>query len=435
MQKNLNDIIPPSRRRQMDAEAGGTPVPFTPSTDVAPPPVPPSMKEPPRMPPPPYRPDPIRSPRKFPVGTLVVALVVIAASIGALFVFSGAKVEVTPMVNPVTVSGTFAATRTEGELPFELVTVEKTATASVAAESTENVTQSAQGAIIVANAQDAPQALIKNTRFETPDGLIFRFRDSITVPAARNGEPGTLSVTVYADEAGERYNVGPTTFTLPGLAGSDTFVKVNARSEAAMKGGFAGPRPTISDATKDAEFAKLQSALDAELRAAVQSQVREGYVLVPGGTATQFEEQPDTAGAGNTVDLSMRGVIRGVIFPEEFLARTIAYQSVGTYSGQPLKFQSLEGLMLAPAEGLIPTEGEETFSFTLTGSTSLVWKVDAAKVKAAVAGKSREAAETALAGFPEIEGALLVLKPFWVGSFPADPEKIKVTVEGEEEAK
>jgi hypothetical protein len=370
------------------------------------------------------------------MGTLIIALLVIAASVGALFVFSGARVEVTPTMNPVSVSGTFAATLGEGELPFEIVSVEKTATASVAAESTENVTQSAQGTIIVSNMQDAPQALIKNTRFETPEGLVFRIRDSITVPSAKNGESGTLSVTVYADEAGERYNVGPTTFTLPGLKNSpELYTKVNARSEAAMKGGFAGPRPTISDATKDAEFAKLQSTLDAELRTAIEGQVREGYVLVPGGTASQFEEQPDTAGAGNNVDLAMRGVIRGVIFPEEMLARTIAYQTVGTYSGQPLKFESLSGLMLAPAEGLIPTAGEESFSFTLTGSTTLVWKVDPAKISAAVAGKSRAQAEIALQALPEVESALLVLKPFWVGSFPADPAKVKVSVKGEEEAK
>ena len=421
----------------MGGDSTGTPVPMTQNRESTPEPAPaPRMPEPPRMPPPPSTPSRhefSRGPRRFPMGTLIVALLVIAGSIGALFVFSGAKVEVNPMVNTATVSGTFAATRAQGELPFELVTVEKTATASVAAESTENVTQSAQGMITVSNMQDAPQALIKNTRFETAEGLIFRIRDSITVPAARNGEPGTVSVTVYADEAGERYNVGPANFTLPGLKSSpDLYTKVNARSTEAMKGGFAGARPTLTEATKEAEMATLQTSLDSQLRSEIAGQVREGYVLVPGATAVQFEEQPDTAGAGNNVDLAMRGIIRGVIFPEEMLARTIAYQSVGTYSGQPLKFESLEGLMLAPAEGLIPTEGEESFSFTLTGTTNLVWKVDPAKVKAAVAGKSREQAEVALQGFPEVESALLVLKPFWVGSFPADPEKIKVSVKGEE---
>lgn len=424
MQKSLNDIIPPSRRRAMMGDSAGNPPRENSSFGPALPPPPP-----PQMPPRPMQSP--RAPRRFPMGTAIVALLVIALSVIALFVFSGAKVAVTPTKNPVSVAATFEAVAGEGDIPFEIVTVEKTATNSIAAESTENVTQAAQGLITVSNTQDASQALIKNTRFETPEGLIFRIRESITVPAARNGQAGTLNVTVYADEAGERYNVGPTSFTLPGLEGSDTFTKVTARSADGMKGGFAGARPTVSEATKESEMAKLQTTLDADLLAGIAGQVREGYVLVKGATVATFEEQPDTAGAGNTVQLATRGVIRGVIFPEEALARAVAYQSVGTYSGQPLKFESLSGLSLAPAEGLIPTEGETEFSFTLTGDTTLVWKVDTNKVAAAVAGKTRSAAETALEGFPEVERALLVLKPFWRSSFPADPAKITVTVEGE----
>lgn len=412
----------------MEGEMGNTP----PSTGIVP--ESPTLPPPPQIPPRPLRNSRLNGPRRFPVGTALIALLVVAISVGALFAFSGAKVEITPTENPVSVTGTFDSTAGEGDVPFEIVTVEKIATNSVPSEATENVTQAAQGAIVVSNTQEVAQPLIKNTRFETPEGLIFRIKDSITVPAAKNGVPGTLSVTVYADEAGERYNVGPTTFTLPGLKGSDTFTEVSARSNDAMRGGFSGPRPTVGQATKDAENAKLQSTLDGELKAAIAAEVKPGYILVPGATAASYESQPDTAGVGNTVVLSVRGVMRGVVFPEEALARAIAFQTVGTYSGQPLSFKSVDGLTLAPAEGLIPVVGDTSFSFTLTGSTVLVWKVDTAKIGAAVAGKTREAAENVLQGFPEVDRALLVLKPFWKSSFPPDPAKITVTVAGEEEA-
>lgn len=426
MNKNLNDIIPPSRRRTMAGEMGGT----TLTTDLPPQPtMAPRAPKPPKMP---------KAPRirmegrgGFPVGTAVIALLVIAGSVGALFAFSGAKVTVTPMKNQVTVTSTYEATRGAGDLPFDVITLEKTGTAAIDAEGTENVTQAAQGSIVISNQQDAPQALIKNTRFETPDGLVFRIRDSITVPAAKNGAPGTLSVTVYADVAGETYNVGPTTFTLPGLKGTPTFDLVTARSTDSMKGGFSGPRPTVSDATKDTEYARLQSTLDGQLKADLAAQVPEGYVLVPGSTVSSFEEQPDTAGAGNTVELANKGIIRGVIFPEEALAKKIAFETVGTYAGEPLRFASLETLSLAPAEGLLPNEGEETFSFTLTGSANLIWKVDAAKIAGAVAGKSRDAAQLQLESLPEVGRALIVLKPFWKTSFPDDPQKVTVEVEGE----
>lgn len=422
MNKNLNDILPPSRRRAMMTDESGAPAAEEPVMTTSLPP------QPPRRPMKPVR---LSGPRKFPIGTALIALLVIAASVGALFFFSGAKVAITPTESPATVSGTFTASTAGGELPFEVITVEKTATNSVPAESTQNVTQAAQGSITVSNTQDAPQQLIKNTRFETPDGLIFRIRESITVPAAKNGTAGSLSVTVYADEAGEKYNVAPTTFTLPGLSGTDTFTKVTARSTEAMKGGFAGARPSVSTATKEAESAKLQTALDAELRTALAAEVKEGYVLIPGATATSYVSEPDTAGAGGTVALSEKGTIRGVVFPEEAIARAIARQVVGTYNGEPLRFKSLEGLSLAPAEGLIPTPGETEFSFTLTGATTLVWKVDIAKIAAAVAGKSRDSADVILRGFPEVEQALLVLKPFWRSSFPEDPSKIDISVAGE----
>ena len=417
----------------MGDEMGNAPMrTLSPETTPSSLPPPPSTNLPPRPPMEPRAPKPIGTGRRFPVGTAIIALVVVLGSVGALFAFSGAKVAITPTESPVQVEGTFTSTAGEGELPFEIITVEKTATNSIAAESTQNVTQAAQGVIVISNSQDASQALIKNTRFETPEGLVFRIKDSINVPKAANGQPGQLSVTVYADEAGEKYNVGATTFTLPGLKGSDTYTKVTARSSDAMKGGYAGARPTVSQATKDAEMAKLETTLDGELKTELATKVKEGYVLIPGATASTFEPQPDTAGAGNTVALAERGVVRGVIFPEEALARTIAYQSIGTYSGQPLTFKSLDGLKLAPSEGLIPNVGDTSFSFTLTGTAVLVWKVDTAKVGAAVAGKSRSSAESVLQGFPEVEKALLVLKPFWQSTFPANPAKITVTVEGAE---
>jgi len=76
---------------------------------------------------------------------------------------------------------------------------------------------------------------------------------------------------------------------------------------------------------------------------------------------------------------------------------------VGTYSGEPLRFKALDTLQLAPAEGLIPTEGDTDFSFTLTGTATLVWKVDTAKIATAVAGKNRETAENMLQTLPEVD--------------------------------
>lgn len=371
--------------------------------------------------------------KRFPVVTAVVALLVVAASIGALFAFADAKVSVTATENKSSVSGEFLATAGTGDLPFEVLTVEKVATASVPSEGTETVNQAAQGSITIENKQDTPQQLIKNTRFQTSDGKIFRIRESVTVPASRNGTPGTLVTTAYADAAGADYNVGPTTFTLPGLSGSATYTLVTARSTEAMKGGFAGPRPSVSEATREQKAATLRAGLATEIETALAAAVPEGYVLIPGSSTVTTEAQPDQAGATGSVEIAEKAIARAVVFPEAALARSIAFQVVGSYSGQPLHLKDAATLSLTPV-GDIPTTGTTEFAFSLTGDTTIVWDVETAKIAAAVAGKSKESAETILAGFPEVARASLVLRPFWATSFPQDPAKIDVTVENARDA-
>ncbi len=122
------------------------------------------------------------------------------------------------------------------------------------------------------------------------------------------------------------------------------------------------------------------------------------------------------------------------MFPSTALAKAIAYQVVGSYSGQTVTVEKESGLTLAPI-GDLPVPGTTEFAFGLSGSATILWQVDPTKISAAVAGKSRDSAETVLSGFPEVERASLVLRPFWSTSFPSDPAKIKVTVENGSDAK
>jgi hypothetical protein len=102
---------------------------------------------------------------------------------------------------------------------------------------------------------------------------------------------------------------------------------------------------------------------------------------------------------------------------------------VGTYAGQDVTLESAENLTLTPKDGLAPMPGIDSLTFTLTGTTDITWVVDPVKVAGGVAGKSRQAAQTILAGFPEVEKGVLSLKPFWAGTMPEDPAKIQIVIE------
>lgn len=416
MPRTITDIVPPSRRRAMMQESGeSTPPPATP------PPAPPMQN----------REDGYRRPRRrggFPYGIALVALIVVALCVGALYAFAGARVEVTPTVNATTVSGEFSATPSVGDLPFETVVVDKVVTQAVPAEGTETANEPAQGTLTVYNSQNKVQELIKNTRFETTDGLIFRIRDSVKVPAGTEAAPGTLQVTVYADAGGEKYNVGPGTFTLPGLKGGALYDMVYARSTEAMIGGFTGTRPSVGEATRTAQYESMKAALEGDLMTAIREKVPEDHILIPGSVSVTYVPQPDGAGTSGTVNLLQKGSATAVIFPKAALGKAIAYRVIGAYTGQPVAIEDAGTLTLTPSEGSVFMVGAESLSFTLSGEVSIRWDVDTAKVSGAVAGKTRDSAEAILAGFPEVERAVLVIRPFWQSTLPQDPAEIEVKV-------
>ncbi len=419
MERNLNDIIPPSRRRALLGDA-------VPTHDSAPPP--------------PSRPQKVRKQRtasgkRFPMGTALIALVVIVLSGVALYVFSKATVTVYPTEHTVSLSGDLIATASTGDLPFEVITLEKIATKNVKSEGTVNVQQAAQGSIQITNTQAVPQQLIKNTRFESADGHIFRIHDSVTVPAGKDGAPGSLTVTVYADAVGDSFNIPATTFKLPGLKGSKAFDLVTAKSTDAMAGGFSGARPSVAQSTKDKEYASLKSELSEQTKKAIEEKVPEGYVLLSGATFTSYVEVPDAPATGGEVTLSQKAVVTAVVFPRAALASKIAYANDGTYNGEPVTLTGESGLTLTSANGAAPALADQEFAFKLDGSALVRWSIDSVKIAGAVAGKNRQSAEVALTGFPELNRATFVIRPFWSSTFPTDPSKIEIVVSEPSEAK
>ena len=108
-----------------------------------------------------------------------------------------------------------------------------------------------------------PQRLITRTRFQSPEGLIYRIAESAVVPGktTKNGvdTPGSIEVTVFADEAGDKYNIKKTDFTIPGFkSDASRFKNIYARSSTDMTGGFVGKMKTILPADKATAIAKAR---------------------------------------------------------------------------------------------------------------------------------------------------------------------------------
>jgi hypothetical protein len=244
----LDDIIPPSRRKEMESASNN------------------SGQE-------------SRRRSRFPFGTFIIVVLVIAVSIGALFYFSSAKVEITPNTVSAAVQNSFTANQSGGSLPFEIVTAQKTASQSVTSGGTKTVNSSASGTITIYNTQKNAQRLITNTRFATAAGLVFRIHSAITVPGGSSAKPGSVTAKVSADQIGSSYNVDPTSFTIPGFAGMPQASEVYARSTTAMTGGASGSVPIVDVATESKTVSSLVTALGPDLAASIQTQVPSGTRL------------------------------------------------------------------------------------------------------------------------------------------------------------
>jgi len=97
---------------------------------------------------------------------------------------------------------------------------------------TETQEAQATGEVIIINNYSKDQPLVATTRLLSKEGILFRLSNTLRVPAG-----GRVKAKVYADKPGKEGEIGPTTFTIPGLwVGLQD--KIYAISEKPMTGGI-----------------------------------------------------------------------------------------------------------------------------------------------------------------------------------------------------
>ncbi len=362
------------------------------------------------------------------IGVSILVLIAIA-----MVAFRSTSVTVSPRVHTVVFDETAhftaypAATAASGTLPYMLESSDIEDSEVVPTQGTQQVSDRASGNITVYNEYSAdPVKLIKNTRFETPDGLIFRVPADVMVPGKRAGVAGSISVTVFADVAGEKYNVGPIAkFTLPGLkSNAAMYSGVYAKSAAAMTGGFVGERPGVAPATLEAAKTSVRARLEDKAHATISSRANDSSTVVPGLVHITYQSLPSTTEAGGGLRIHERAHVEIPVFPADMFAKTIA-ESVSADAAAGVRFEKGDNFA---GQTSSDTALENALDFTLAGTARLIWVVDSAALAAALAGHEEAAFQGIVANFPSIQEAHARIEPFWKSSFPTDPSSIKVQI-------
>jgi hypothetical protein len=389
--------------------------------------------------PPPRRPQPRKG---FFGGKLfwaLVIVVVICAAAGLLMstMFAGATVKVTPRSATVTAPTSIQAqvNAPAGVLPYQVINSSRTASTSVPASGTKQVSLSAMGAATNYNAfSTASQDLVATTRFEAPDGKMYRIHANVTVPGATKAAdgsltPGTVTATLYADKPGADYNrTAPTQFTIPGFKGDAKFTKFYAQATV-VSGGLVGLQPAVSTADLATAEGALKQGLSQAMNDMVQSQVPKEYVAVPGTLQVSYNDIVQTPGPNNTAVLSQTANASADVIRSTDLASAIAKQTVQGYAGEAVTFADASQISIALATS---SKATGAISLTLSGSPKLVWQFDPNALQQALIGKPKAQFETILKTFaPAITCSTETpcqasIRPFWGTTFPGNAAKIQV---------
>jgi hypothetical protein len=349
----------------------------------------------------------------------------------------GATVTVYPKAKDVSVQSEFTAYATPkaGDLSYELLTLSETAEKQVSASGKEAVSTQAKGKIFVYNNNTkGSQRLITNTRFETREGLIFRIKESIEIPAATvdakgSVVPGKVDAGVFSDGTGEQYNIGPSRFTVPGLKGSDQYDSVYAESSVAFEGGFEGERYIIDEA----ELQTAQQELHVELRNNLLNQVKDkvpaGFILYEGAITFMYDTLPATEYGESLATIKEQARLQVPILKAADFASYLAAMSIPDYANEPVYILDPTALVFEYSDPNVAQSDIKNMPelvFTLKGTSKIVWKFDEDALKTSLIGKRKTEATTVFASYRSIGQAQAEVKPFWKTSFPGDASEIKI---------
>lgn len=378
---------------------------------------------------------PVRKPnRKYLLWILGIAVVA-----GLVFflssMWSTADVVVTQRVSSGNLNASFSAAKNVGDQPlsYAVMTISKETDAAVtstsSAASAKGTPTKASGTIVIFNNNAESQPLVKTTRFEVSNGLIYRINSSIIVPGSTKNSsgtvvPGSIEALVTADQAGENYNIGKTDFTIPGFSGSPKFKTIFARSKTEMTGGTSGK----STAPASPQLSSIEDDLVKSLVAEAGAQVPAGYVLLT-NSYSAVPTVTQATSSGSSAATHIKETVSFILFPQDAISNEIAKainvesasSTISNLSSLTFSTPSMTQASLASA-----LAAENPITFTLSGNPTVTWNLNADTLKTELAGRPRRNLNDILARYPAIDKADVTIKPFWLSSFPKNTADINI---------
>lgn len=377
------------------------------------------------------------------VVSIVLFFVIVGGAVGLSAIMGKTELTIYPEHRTPNISAEFTAypDKRDGALSYEVMTLETTGEAQVKASGQVQVEKQTTGKIEIIKTTPGTERLIKNTRFRSPDGLIFRIQESVVVPGAVKDSsgasvPGTIQAEVFADEPGDEYNLpAGTNLDIPGFEENgftELFKSITARNPQAFTGGYSGPQFQIDENELSTARQALQIKLRDDLLMRVENEKPADFIAFEDAVAITYNQLPAVEYGNDLVTIREQAILQIPLFQSQEFGSFLAKESIPTYEKGPIRVDDptvLNFQYTSPTTSSSIIANDLSLTFKLTGKPLLIWEYDAKKLAGDLAGLPKTAINNAVTAYPGISSALVHITPFWKRTFPEDPEEIIIIEE------
>jgi hypothetical protein len=373
-----------------------------------------------------------RARRRVSINTILFIIGMIALVVGVslyTYVFDTATITIVPKYKDIpTINQPFMFSREGGQgtgIPFIVASTSLSQSKTLSLSESRKVEAKASGKIIIYNNFDgSPQKLIKNTRFESSKGKIYRINQSIEVPGKKAGVPGSIEVTVYADSTGAEYNIAATDFTIPGFKGSARELAFYAKTKTAISGGSSGNVSLASLSDLNAAKDSLALELDKTIEEEAKKIQRDGYTPLYSASEVTYLDNENEILNGSTAVYKVTATVHVILVNAPKFAEALA-KTFGDYDNAPVRLSDTDTLVYTRKETDHVTTGD-TFSILVEGKPRIIWVSDAESIKEMVKNKGRDEFKPLMKTINSIESAEISFSPRWLTHFPSENSKLIV---------
>lgn len=306
----------------------------------------------------------------------------------------------------------------EREMEKDFLTTGKAATEKKAA-----------GTIVVYNEYSAsPRALVPS-RFVSADGKLFWSTEKVMIPAYtyKNGKivAGQKEVKVQAAEPGEEYNIEPTTFALPALAGSPLYTTIYAKSFSSMAGGLIGQVPKATEGDLESAEKSLGEEAKQASREVLSGSIPKNYILLNQTIAQQILEARGSVKAGELIDhFKFASKVKSSIL-------AVKKEDIDSFVKSLININIKEGEKILEKSLVVDYEINQKESeagqmvFKISIKADGYKDIDVLELKKALLGRSFEEASLFLQGLSGVSEFSFKNKPLLRRKISADPDGLQ----------